>query len=79
VGQHLIYTHLHDNRGQYDDHFIPGDGSLDMELLVAELRESGYAGGLTLEVDYTTYRDRMSPEAFVKRCYQVACKLAEQL
>ena len=79
VGEKLIYTHLHDNRGTEDDHFIPGDGSLDMELLVQELKDSGYPGGLTLEVNYDTYKDKMSPRAFVERCYQVACELAEKL
>lgn len=79
VGDKLIYTHLHDNFGADDDHLIPGDGSLDMELLVKEIRDSGYQGGLTLEVNYTGYKDKMTPKAFVERCYQVACQLAEQL
>lgn len=30
---HIIAFHLHDNRGRFDDHFVPGDGLINFEAL----------------------------------------------
>ena len=51
-GKKLIFTHIHDNSGEFDhdEHLIPFDGKLDMERVARQIRESGYEGTLMLEV-----------------------------
>ncbi len=51
-GHRMIYTHLHDNLGHWEDlHLLPGDGNLDWSGL--QLR--GYEGTFNLELS-CTYR-----------------------
>lgn len=38
LGDHLIYTHLHNNHGTTDEHLAFGDGVLDFPELLASLR-----------------------------------------
>ena len=51
-GKRLICTHLHDNHGIYnkDEHLILFDGSMDMDLVARQIKESGYEGSLMLEI-----------------------------
>jgi len=79
IGHRLIYTHLHDNRIIGDHHLLPWDGAIGFDRVVGELRDCGYSGDLTLELNYTPYKDKLSPEDYVKRCRDIACRLAEQL
>ncbi len=50
AGQRLVGTHVHDNNGQADDHFVPGFGSIDMEAVCRGLARHGYRGDFTLEL-----------------------------
>jgi len=79
IGHRLIYTHLHDNLIVGDHHLLPWEGKIGFDRVVGELRDCGYQGSLTLELNYTPYADKLSPEDYVKRCYDIACRLAEQL
>ena len=38
LGEHLIYTHLHNNHGTTDEHLAFGDGVIDFPELLASLR-----------------------------------------
>lgn len=79
IGHRLIYTHLHDNLIVGDHHLLPWDGKIGFDRVVGELKDCGYTGGLTLELNYTPYADKLSPEDYVKRCYELACELARSL
>lgn len=46
----LRMLHVHDNRGQGDDHLPPGCGHIDWPHLLAALERSGFAGGLIVEL-----------------------------
>lgn len=53
-GDRLLYTHLHDNLGHWEDlHLLPGDGNLDWSAILPQLRN--YGGSLNLELS-CTYR-----------------------
>ena len=79
IGHRLIYTHLHDNLIVGDHHLLPWDGKIGFDRVVGELRDCGYQGNLTLELNYTPYVDKLSPEDYVKQCFGIACRLAKLL
>ncbi len=44
AGKHLITLHLHDNRGEQDEHLLPGLGNIDWNGVVQALDEIAYSG-----------------------------------
>ncbi len=50
VSEHLITTHLHDNRGRTDDHLVPFDGTIDWAPALTAVQKVGYEGTLTFEI-----------------------------
>lgn len=50
TGSRLIHVHVHDNRGEYDDHLPPGEGRIDWRLVFDGLRRVEYDGCLMLEL-----------------------------
>ena len=79
IGDRLIYTHLHDNLIVSDHHFLPWDGQIGFDRVLGQLQDCGYKGSLTLELNYTPYADKLSPEDYVKTCYDLACRMAQRL
>ena len=47
---HVITTHVHDNRGQKDDHLVPFAGTIDWTATLAAMWKIGYTGRLVFEV-----------------------------
>jgi sugar phosphate isomerase/epimerase len=50
VSEHVIATHLHDNRGRSDDHLMPMDGTIDWAGALTAVQKIGYDGPLIFEV-----------------------------
>ena len=50
VSEHLVTTHVHDNRGRTDDHLIPFDGTIDWPGALTAIQKVGYDGTLLLEI-----------------------------
>lgn len=50
VGPYLRLLHVHDNKGQGDDHLPPGDGRIDWTALCRELSAVHFQGTLILEL-----------------------------
>lgn len=50
LSSHLQVVHANDNLGQYDDHLPPGKGKLNWPRLLRELDETGFGGGIILEL-----------------------------
>jgi sugar phosphate isomerase/epimerase len=50
VAEHLITTHVHDNRGRTDDHLVPFDGTIDWPAALTGVQKIGYDGTLLLEI-----------------------------
>lgn len=44
VGEHLVTTHVHDNRRTQDDHLFPFDGTIDWPSAVMAMQKIGYDG-----------------------------------
>ncbi|GAB6108646.1 fructoselysine 3-epimerase [Fusibacter bizertensis] len=50
LGKKLKHFHIVDSDGKSDTHLIPGDGSIPLKELMADLIGSGYNGDVTLEL-----------------------------
>jgi sugar phosphate isomerase/epimerase len=50
VSEHLIATHVHDNRGRTDDHLLPFDGTIDWAGTLLAVQKVGYEGPFMFEV-----------------------------
>ena len=50
VSEHLLTTHVHDNRGRTDDHLVPFDGTIDWPAALTTLQKVGYDGPMMLEI-----------------------------
>jgi sugar phosphate isomerase/epimerase len=44
LGGRTASVHLHDNRGEQDDHLVPFDGTMDWAAVIQDLRSAGSAG-----------------------------------
>jgi sugar phosphate isomerase/epimerase len=50
VSEHLVTTHVHDNRGRTDDHLLPFEGTIDWPAALTAVQKIGYEGTLLLEI-----------------------------
>ena len=50
VSEHLIATHVHDNRGRSDDHLLPFDGTIDWAGTLLAVQKVGYEGPFMFEI-----------------------------
>jgi sugar phosphate isomerase/epimerase len=53
AAEHLITTHVHDNRRQSDDHLVPYQGTIDWASALVTMRKVGYDGTFLLELANT--------------------------
>ena len=62
IGKYLQCLHVHDNRGDWDEHMIPYKGTIDWQAFLTALKEIGYQGCFSLE----TYSNKKMPEPFLE-------------
>jgi len=65
----LLTTHLSDNKGINDDHLLPGDGTIDWNIIGKFFPKNNYSGALILEVDAKPDA-RLTPEGFLRIAYE---------
>ena len=53
VAEHLITTHVHDNRGKEDDHLVPFQGTINWLGALVNMLKIGYDGTYLLELANT--------------------------
>lgn len=68
-GPRLLATHLSDNDGQGDRHWLPGQGEIDWQELGRHF-PSTYQGCLSLEVVATEEEKKEDPAVFLRRAWQ---------
>ena len=66
VSEHVIATHVHDNRGRTDDHLLPFDGTIDWPAALTAMQKVGYEGTLMLEI-----APQSSPKETLKKAQTV--------
>jgi sugar phosphate isomerase/epimerase len=50
AGRRLVHVHANDNRGQFDDHLVPGDGVIDWQRVRESLKAADFNGWVVLEL-----------------------------
>jgi sugar phosphate isomerase/epimerase len=50
VSEHVVATHLHDNRGRHDDHLVPFEGDIDWASALTAIQKIGYDGAFLFEI-----------------------------
>jgi sugar phosphate isomerase/epimerase len=50
VAEHLIATHVHDNRGRTDDHLLPFEGTIEWAGTLLAVQKIGYEGPFIFEL-----------------------------
>ncbi|MBU1699185.1 MAG: sugar phosphate isomerase/epimerase [Candidatus Eisenbacteria bacterium] len=70
-GYRLVTTHLSDNNGVTDDHYLPGDGRIDWDIIQDAFPKTQYSGALMLEVVPQT-GEVPAPEQFTRMAYSRA-------
>jgi sugar phosphate isomerase/epimerase len=50
AAEHLITTHVHDNRGRDDDQLVPYLGSIEWDLALMAMQKIGYEGTYLMEL-----------------------------
>jgi sugar phosphate isomerase/epimerase len=68
----LKTLHVSDNYGRFDDHFVPGEGTIDWPALSGVLRTAGYDGTFMLELLPGQHHDRLT---LLARAYNQAEKI----
>jgi sugar phosphate isomerase/epimerase len=51
--EHLITTHVHDNRGRHDDHLVPYQGTINWGAALMTMQKIGYDGTYLMELANT--------------------------
>jgi len=54
VAEHLIATHVHDNKRKTDDHLVPFEGKIDWDAALMSMQKVGYDGTYLMEVRNTS-------------------------
>lgn len=47
----VFCAHMHDNFGKFDEHLVPFDGNIDFKYMLRELKNNGFKGNITLELE----------------------------
>lgn len=71
-GDRLMALHLHDNDGSADQHRIPGEGTVNWEMVSEKLCVLEYSGAISLEItnEFSKQFTGLSPEEFLKVAYE---------
>jgi sugar phosphate isomerase/epimerase len=67
AAEHIIATHVHDNRGREDSHLVPGAGTIDWNAALITMQKIGYAGTYLMELANTSSPDQVLERARTAR------------
>lgn len=69
-GHRMLATHLSDNDGRKDRHWLPGNGEIQWHKLLDYFIMNKYKGYLSLEAGASPEELQGTPEAFVQKAFQ---------
>jgi len=67
AGEYLWTLHIHDNDGEEDRHWPPGEGSIDWSQIIRSLRKVGYKGVFMMEI-----QERGDADDQARKCLRIA-------
>jgi sugar phosphate isomerase/epimerase len=67
----IVHIHASDNHGHYDDHLVPGEGTVDWAEVVATLEAIGFGGWVMLELRCPEGEPRSGFRAALARGHEV--------
>jgi sugar phosphate isomerase/epimerase len=71
VSGEMVTTHVHDNRGQRDDHLVPFEGRLDWATGLMSIQKVGYDGALVFELaSSATPRESLEKTAVARQRFE---------
>ena len=78
----ILCTHIHDNMGKDgrpdpDDHLMMFDGNIDYADMMKRLREAGYEGTLTVELEKNDRYSHMTDSEYLKAAYERIVKISK--
>ena len=75
LGDDLACMHVHDNKGNWDQHLIPYQGNIKWGEFLTALKEIGYKGAFNLE----TYVSPSTPEPMLSQMRKSVYSIAEYM
>jgi len=63
AAEHLIATHVHDNRGHDDEHLVPYRGTINWDTSLLTMQKIGYDGTYVMELANTSSPTQVLEEA----------------
>jgi protein FrlC len=77
VAKHLVYVHISDNSGSGEGlvHNVPGKGTINWKMFIRVLKEVGYSGYLTAQLNCGVPID---PDAWVWETYEYMSRLIQE-
>ena len=74
VENRIKATHIHNNGGNDDEHYLPSQGTIEWESVIPTLMAGGYGGALTLEINY---KANSALKSFFRHAYDCLCCIEE--
>lgn len=76
LGDKIVTLHVSDYDGVNERHWLPGEGKIDWQAMLSELKRAGYKGPWLYEIDFacpkTILRDRaLTIEDFVRNAHEL--------
>lgn len=63
AAEHIVATHVHDNRRRSDDHLVPYLGSINWDMALMTMQKIGYDGTYLMELANTSAPETVLDEA----------------
>jgi sugar phosphate isomerase/epimerase len=63
AAEHVMATHVHDNRRRQDDHLVPYQGSINWDLALIAMQKIGYDGTYLMELANTSVPETVLDDA----------------
>lgn len=79
LSSHLKLVHVNDNRGERDEHLAPGDGHIDWQQVLRDLKRSHFAGTLILELSASELESIPDIMARANRSREFLLKIMQNL
>ena len=79
LGNDLATLHVHDNKGNWDQHLIPYMGNIKWDEFLSALKEIGYNGCFTLETMISTTMPQPIKEEMQRSLASLARQMADKI